>query len=124
MGLQKFRADEEHAPYANGGRPFYTRWMGGPSLALVRNCPTMFGPRTVYATGEADTYFSLPAACTVRGRWVRGFLTFDDGPDNGARFNVDFWRYAPGIPSLSEECARMDSEARSLAYLASKGITP
>jgi hypothetical protein len=68
MGLQKFRADEEHAPYANGGRPFYTRWMVGPSLALVRNCPTMFGPRTVYVTGEARTWWGSCARARAKGR--------------------------------------------------------
>ena len=79
MGLQKYRADYPGQAQFNGGIPYYTKWMGGPSLALVRNCPTPFGPRTVYVRGEADTYFSIPAACTFRRRTISGFLATGDG---------------------------------------------
>jgi hypothetical protein len=34
--------------------------------------------RTVYVTGEPDTYFSIPAVCSVAGCRVRGYLTGDD----------------------------------------------
>ena len=78
MGLQKYRADYAGAPDQNGATPYYTRWMGGPSLALIRNCPTKFGARTVYVRGEADTYFSIPAACRVRGKNIYGYLTTND----------------------------------------------
>lgn len=79
MGLQKYRADESAAPDANGAVRWYTRWMGGPSLAKIDNCPTMAGPRTVYICGEPDTFFSQPAACRVGGRNYKGWITFEDG---------------------------------------------
>ena len=85
MGLQKYRADIKGEPQANGAVPFYTKWIGGPSLALVRNCPIRntvldegVSPRTVYVTGEPDTFFSQPAACKYKGRTLRGYLTSDD----------------------------------------------
>jgi len=92
MGLQKYRADSAGEPYPNGAVPWFTEWMGGPTLALFRDCPTPFGPRTVYVTGEADTYFSLPAACQFRGRAVRGWVGFDE---NGPEFypDRDSWVY-------------------------------
>jgi hypothetical protein len=77
--LQKFRADEAGELCKNGAVPWYTRWMGGPSLALIRNCPTPFGPRTVYIQGEPDTFFSVPAACSRKGKRVMGYLTCEDG---------------------------------------------
>lgn len=79
MGLQKFRADEAGATFENGSQPFYARWMGGPTLALIRNCPTPFGPRTVYVKGEADTYFTIPAKCRVRKTIYHGYLMFETG---------------------------------------------
>lgn len=83
MGLQKFAAREPFT-FPNGAigwRP------GGPMdclgpYAKVTGCP-VHGfegfTRTVYATGYADTFFSVPAACTYRGYTVRGYLTLDDG---------------------------------------------
>jgi hypothetical protein len=82
MGLQKYRADIAGEPCANGAVPHYTRWIGGPTLALVRNCPTenrAIEPRTVYVRGEPDTWFSVPAACRYKRRTVRGYLTMSDG---------------------------------------------
>ncbi len=77
--LQKFRADEADAPCANGAVAWRACWIGGPSLALIRNCPTPFGPRTVYVQGEPDTFFTVPAACRVKGKNVKGYLTCEDG---------------------------------------------
>lgn len=60
---------------------------GGPfdclgPYAKVRNCP-IDDTRlrlTCYATGYADTYFSVPACTRYRGRHIRGFFTVgDDG---------------------------------------------
>jgi hypothetical protein len=82
MGLQKYRADESSAPDANGAVAHYARWMGGPSLSKVTGCPVRRGvmpPRTVYVTGEPDTWTSQPAACHYRGRIIRGYLTCADG---------------------------------------------
>jgi hypothetical protein len=66
MGLQKYRADKAGDITANGAQPFYANWMGGPTLALIRNCPietkgVSIPPRTVYVRGEPDTAFSLAA---------------------------------------------------------------
>lgn len=82
MGLQKYRADESDAPDANGAVAHYARWIGGPSLAKITACPVRNGvmpPRTVFITGESDTFFSQPAACYYRGRTVRGYVTRRDG---------------------------------------------
>ena len=79
MGLQKFRADIKGDTDKNGAISFYAKWMGGPSLSLIRNCPTPFGPRTVYIRGEADTFFSIPAACTVKGKTIKGWLGCEEG---------------------------------------------
>ena len=49
------------------------------SLAAVGNCPCADGKRRmVYATSEPDTFFSIPAATRVKGRWVSGYLTMAD----------------------------------------------
>lgn len=81
MGLQKYRADKAGDKQTNGGTPWYCHWMGGPTLALVRNCKienASIGPRTVYIRGEADTFFSIPAACTYKGKTITGYVTTDD----------------------------------------------
>lgn len=78
MGLQKYRADVAGDVDAGGAVPWYCNWMGGPTLSLIRSCPTPFGPRTVYVRGEADSYFTIPAACQFRGRTIQGYLTYAD----------------------------------------------
>lgn len=79
MGLQKYRADQAGEKQTNGAIPWFTNWMGGPTLALIRNCPTNYGPRTVYIRGEADTWFSIPAACRYKGKTITGYITTNDG---------------------------------------------
>ena len=79
MGLQRFRCDVSDPPDSNGAIACYAKWIGGPSLALIRNCPTPFGPRTVYVQGEPDTFFSIPAACRVKGKTVKGWIGQEDG---------------------------------------------
>jgi hypothetical protein len=81
MGLQKYRVDIEGGKQPNGGTPCYAQWMGGPTLALVRDCVIEnleLEPRTVYVQGEADTWFSIPAACRFRGRTITGYLTMNE----------------------------------------------
>lgn len=85
MGLQKLRADISGEQDENGATPWYANWMGGLSLALVRNCPirntvidTGVSPRTVYIQGEPDTFFSTPAAIRYKGKNLKGYLTLDD----------------------------------------------
>jgi hypothetical protein len=67
---------------------------GGPfdclgPFAKVRNCPVekrqedgtyeTVGRYTCYATGYADTAFSVPACTRIKGKHVRGFFMDDDG---------------------------------------------
>lgn len=62
---------------------------GGPfdclgNWAKIQNCPIAGTTlrRTCYATAYADTHFSIPAVCTVRGRRIVGYLTTTDvGPE-------------------------------------------
>lgn len=80
--LQKYRADiKEVQP--DGAIVWRARWMGGTPLARIDNCrlANLSGDlrRVVYATGEPDTYFSIPAVCTLRGCRVRGYVTSEDG---------------------------------------------
>lgn len=52
----------------------------GP-YAKVTNCP-IHGTDlrlTCYATGYADTFFSVPACTRHRGRYVSGYFTLEDG---------------------------------------------
>ena len=82
MSLQKYRADKASETMPNGATPVYAQWIGGPSLALIRDCPleNLAGDmrRTVYITGEPDTWFSQPAACRIAGCTVRGYVTSND----------------------------------------------
>lgn len=82
MSLQKYRFDETGSAQTDGGIPLYVRWQGGRSLAGIRNCRSdhdVIPPRTVYVQGEADTYYSQPAACLYRGKRLNGFITHEDG---------------------------------------------
>lgn len=83
MGLQKFRADKLYIECPNGAKVWATNWVGGPTIALVRDCPIQghpeIAPRTVYATDHPDTFFSIPAKCSIRKRTIKGFLTSEDG---------------------------------------------
>ena len=109
MGLQKYRADMAGETQTNGATPFYTVWMGGPSLALIRNCPTPWGARTVYVRGEADTFFSIPAACSVKGHTVRGFITQDDGCYVFAAYTKEVSRMAAIIINGTRDRLRQQS---------------
>ena len=77
----KFRAAERHE-FPNGAIGYRP---GGPSdclgpFAKVTNCP-IDGTElrlTAYATGYADTYFSVPAYTRYRGNRITGFFTLED----------------------------------------------
>lgn len=84
---QRFIARErfEFANGAIGWRP------GGPCdclgpYAKVQNCPIgkTGQRRTCYATGYADTFFSVPACTRIKGKHVRGVFMMDDGA-------ITFW---------------------------------
>lgn len=79
--MQKYRADKsEKQP--DGASVWRAHWMGGPTLAKITNCrlANLEGEprRTVYITGEADTFFSIPACTRYLGKYVRGYVTGDD----------------------------------------------
>jgi hypothetical protein len=79
--MQKFIAREkiEYSDGSIGWRP------GGPfdclgPWAKVQNC-AIDGTelrRTAYATGYADTYFSIPAVTRYKGQRITGFMTMQD----------------------------------------------
>lgn len=80
--MQKYRADISETQ-KDGAIVWRTGWMGGPSLAKISNCrlAALTGDMraTVYITGEADTYFSIPAVCRLMGKRVKGYVTTEDG---------------------------------------------
>ena len=86
MATQKYRADTSR-PQPDGAILWFTRWLGGPSLAKIQNCRIDGTEKrlTVYMTGEPDTYFSQPAATRCKGRHVAGYVTVDD---NGLHFRA------------------------------------
>jgi len=90
MGLQKYHTYNGGAPECapNGSETHYG-WTAhrGRHIALIKCCPCDTAPpRTAYVQGEADTFFSLPAAVRIQGRHVRGVLMRDD---EGWSFTAD-----------------------------------
>ena len=91
---QKFAARESFT-YPNGA----IGWSpGGPMDCLgpwakVQNCPIDGTDLrlTCYASGYADTYFSIPANTRYRGKYIGGYFTMRDG--NPVFCPMD--RYAP-----------------------------
>lgn len=79
--MQKYRADTSQ-PQDDGATLWFANWMGGPTLSKITNCRLNLAGgdwrRTVYITGEPDTYFSQPAVCKIRGCRVKGYMTSDD----------------------------------------------
>ncbi len=79
--MLKFRADVSR-PQADGAVLWSAKWMGGPTLSKIAGCrvDSLAGEprRTVYITGEPDTFFSVPAVCKIAGCRVRGYVTVDD----------------------------------------------
>ncbi len=90
--------------YGSGG-PFDCL---GP-YAKVVNCLIGGTARrlTCYATGYADTYFSVPACTRVRGRHVGGFFKLED---EGPVF-VPQSRFRALFATKSETDAGIDAEA-------------
>ena len=88
MSTQKFYASNDTFTFPNGAighRPGGSFDCLGP-YAKVVNCP--IGDTdyrlTCYATGYADTFFSVPACTRIHGRYVSGYFTQDE---TGIRFN-------------------------------------
>lgn len=62
----------------------------GPLVKVV-NCPignTQYR-LTCYATGYADTFFSVPAVTRIRGKRVKGFFSHDS--DGGIHFHPNHY---------------------------------
>ncbi len=81
MGLQKYRADKRGVTLTNGSTPWFCEWIGGPTLSKIENCPVddiRIKVRTVYITGEPDTYFTVPAAFSLKGKRIKGFVSYDE----------------------------------------------
>lgn len=88
--MLKYRADTSKKR-EDGSIEWFAQWMGGPSLSKIENCRTNLAgdPRvTAFVTGEADSWFSIPAVCSYRGCRVRGYITSDD---DGPLFRVCFY---------------------------------
>ena len=86
MAMQKYRADFSKSQN-DGATLWFANWMGGPSLAKIDNCRLNLAGnmrRTVYITGEPDTFFSQPAICKIQSCRVKGYVTSDD---NGLLFH-------------------------------------
>ena len=78
--MQKYRADTSELQ-PDGSIQWFAQWMGGPTLAKIEHCRLNLAGdmrRTVYITGEADTFFSIPAVCSLYGCRVKGYVTTDD----------------------------------------------
>lgn len=78
--MQKYRTDISK-PQSDGATVWYARWLGGDTIAKINNCrlDNLAGDirRTVYSTGEPDTFFSIPAVCRLAGCYVKGYITGD-----------------------------------------------
>ena len=77
----KYRSDE-YRRQGDGAKLWHANWIGGPSLSKIENCrlENLQGNmrRTVYITGDADSFFSIPAVCKIAGCSVRGYVTSDN----------------------------------------------
>ena len=66
---------------ADGATVWTAEGMGGRSLARINDCrlENLQGDMrsTVYITGEADTWFSIPAVCRLMGKRIKGYVTGD-----------------------------------------------
>lgn len=83
MASLKFRVDREETN-DHGQVIGFTDWMGGSSLARIKNAVCEDGSlRTAYITDSPDTFFSVPARVNVGKRSVTGFVTVED----------DLWKF-------------------------------
>ena len=104
MSMQKFYANPRDSfTWPNGAVGYRS---GGSfdclgPYAKVRDCPIAGTTRraTCYATGYADTYFSIPAATRIRGRYVAGYFAIDS--DGGIEFRT-MDRHKARVPELTQ----------------------
>ena len=82
---QKFYADPKHTEtFPNGAvgfRPCAQQYDSLGPYAKVKNCPIAGTDvrLTCYATGLADTFFSVPASTRYRGKNVVGYFAVEEG---------------------------------------------
>ena len=98
--LQKFHANPNSRRENANGSVGYGSGSSFDCLgpyAKVIGCPIRGTSlrRTVYATGYADSFFSIPAATRIRGKYVGGFLT---ETETGPEF-VPYDRFKDRIPA-------------------------
>lgn len=82
--MQRFYANPSTRRVAPNGAVSFAP--GGPMdcighFAKIQNCPIEGTDLrlTCYATGYADTWFSVPACTRRRGKYIRGFFTGREG---------------------------------------------
>ena len=79
--MQRYRADKSETQ-GDGSVQWFAEWLGGPTLSKIVDCrlANLDGEprRTVYITGEPDTYFSIPAVTHYLGKRIKGYVTRDD----------------------------------------------
>jgi hypothetical protein len=77
--MQRYRADKAETQQ-DGAKVWRAHWMGG--LAKIEQCrlANLAGEprRSVYITGEPDTFFSIPAVTRYMGKRIKGYVTGDD----------------------------------------------
>lgn len=104
MATQKFYASRTDTfTWPNGaiGHRSGGSFDGLGPYAKVRNCPIAGTDKrlTCYATGYADTAFSVPAATRIGGRHIAGYFTISEG---SIEFRVmDRHRERAGLPAKS-----------------------
>ena len=115
MSTQRFYASPKDTfTWPNGavGHSPGSQLAGLGPYAKVRNCPVLVGAAaqvvhylTCYATGYADSFYSIPAATRYQGKHVAGYFTQDEEyggivfcPYN--RFEHLFATLAGGTPVL------------------------
>lgn len=80
MAVTRYRRDTS-LQQPDGATLWFAEWLGGPTLAAIANCrlENLAGDmrRTVEITGEARTYFSIPARTSIGGKTVMGYVTGD-----------------------------------------------
>jgi hypothetical protein len=75
----RYRSDRSETNAA-GQVTHYAVWMGGPTVSKIEGARCPDGKnRTAFVSGEADTFFSLPAYVHHKSRRIKGFLTITDG---------------------------------------------
>ena len=102
----RYYFDKAHGMGMPNGSIRYLTGAPFRSLAAVGNCPCADGRRRmVYATGEPDTFFSVPAATRVKGKWVSGFLTMEGTASGSEGYIFQHYRHRKNGALIDESGA-------------------